>query len=311
MLSRRNIRVKVMQVYFAYERDKELPFEEAIKGYREFIANSYHLLLYNLFLMVEATKFSLEEKDKRLTKYIKTQEDLEFRPKFYENEYVQSLENNKGFQKALKLAGIQGFADKDILRKIYKEFTQTKEYLSFMEAPDGDKQATVDVLLSLFKFLIKNEVFSELLEDKYLTWEDDKSLIVGTVKKIIKALPAEEDAITMYQPDEETVTEFGEELLKVLQDKKALHTEWIEPVLKNWEIDRVAKMDMVLLRMAIAEFTGFPSIPTKVTLNEYVEMSKNYSTDKSKEFINGILDNLMKQLQESGQINKVGRGLIE
>jgi transcription antitermination protein NusB len=261
--------------------------------------------------MVEATKFSLEEKDKRLTKYIKTQEDLEFRPKFYENEYVQSLENNKGFQKALKLAGIQGFADKDILRKIYKEFTQTKEYLSFMEAPDGDKQATVDVLLSLFKFLIKNEVFSELLEDKYLTWEDDKSLIVGTVKKIIKALPAEEDAITMYQPDEETVTEFGEELLKVLQDKKALHTEWIEPVLKNWEIDRVAKMDMVLLRMAIAEFTGFPSIPTKVTLNEYVEMSKNYSTDKSKEFINGILDNLMKQLQESGQINKVGRGLIE
>jgi transcription antitermination protein NusB len=300
-----------MQVYFAFERDKELPFEEAIKGYREFIANSYHLLLYNLFLMVEATKFSLEEKDKRLTKYIKTQEDLTFRPKFYENEMVQSLEHNKGFQKALKLAGIQGFADKDILRKIYKEFTQTQEYLSFMEAADEDKQATIDVLLSFFKFLIKNEVFSELLEDKYLTWEDDKSLIVGTVKKIIKALPAEEDAVTLYKPDEETVTEFGEELLKVLQDKKTQHTEWIEPVLKNWEIDRVAKMDMILLRMAIAEFTGFPSIPTKVTLNEYVEMSKNYSTDKSKEFINGILDNLMKQLQEGGQINKVGRGLIE
>jgi N utilization substance protein B len=311
MLSRRNIRVKVMQVYFAYERDKDLPFEEAIKGYRDFIANSYHLLLYNLFLIVEATKFSLEEKDKRLTKYIKTKEDLEFQPKFYENEIIKSLESNQGFKKALKLAGIQSFEDKDILRKIYKEFTQTEDYQNFMKAEEGDTASSIDVYLSFFKFLIKNEVYSELLEDKYLTWEDDKSLIIGTIKKIIKALPAEEDAVTKYKPDAETVTEFGEELLKTLQDNKNLHIEWIEPILKNWEMDRVAKMDMILIRMAIAEFTGFPSIPTKVTLNEYVEMSKNYSTDKSKEFINGILDSLMKQLLESGEINKKGRGLIE
>ena len=127
----------------------------------------------------------------------------------------------------------------------------------------------------------------------------------------MKALPVEDDFCSHYLPDDETVKGFGEELLrKVFHEDREL-LEIIEPTLKNWDADRVATIDMILLKMALCELMIFPTIPTKVTLNEFVEISKRYSTEKSKDFINGILDRLMKQLNKDGKIKKEGRGLME
>ncbi len=311
MLSRRNVRVKVMQIYFAFERDKDQKFKDALLSYKTFIDNSYGLLIYNLYLFLEVTRNAVDDFEKKKSKYLTTQKDLDFKPKLYENPLIESLRNNTKFKSGLKRAGITESPDKDLLRKMYKDFSITEDYLAYIEDKEYSVDKDRDILLKLYKFLIKNELFLEFLEDKFITWEDDKSLIVGTMKKILKALPISEDGVAMYVPDEETVTEFGETLLRELYDTSEENDKLIEPVLKNWEMDRVAKMDMILLKMAICEFKGFPSIPTKVTLNEYVEISKNYSTDKSKEFVNGILDNLMKQLQAEGKIVKKGRGLLE
>ena len=147
------------------------------------------------------------------------------------------------------------------------------------------------------------------MEDQYSNWLDDKSLIVGSVKKTIRSLPGEEVFYEAYRPTADTIEEFGQELLhSVYYDDEEL-LEMISPVLNNWDADRVAILDMVILKMAISELTSFPTIPTKVTLNEFVEISKLYSTDKSKDFINGILDRLLKQLIKDGKISKEGRGL--
>jgi len=148
-----------------------------------------------------------------------------------------------------------------------------------------------------------------MLEDQFPLWSVDKSLIVGAMKKTIKAFPVEEDFLENYLPQHETVRDFGEELLKNVLGANAKLLEIITPSLKNWDADRVAVLDMIILKMALTEFLYFPSIPTKVTLNEFVDMSKSYSTDKSKDFINGILDRLLKNLTKDGMINKEGRGL--
>jgi len=167
------------------------------------------------------------------------------------------------------------------------------------------------ILLSLFKHCINNELYNEAIEDRYPTWIDDKSLVVGTVKKTIKGLPVQSDFTGIYKPTEETTKDFGEILFENVNKKNAELLEIIEPALNNWDADRVAVIDMILLKMAISELMIFSTIPTKVTLNEFVEISKLYSTDKSKDFINGILDRLMKKLKKEGKIKKEGRGLLE
>lgn len=131
------------------------------------------------------------------------------------------------------------------------------------------------------------------------------------MKKTIKALPVDGTFYQEYEPADETVKEFGEVLLKKVCEEDGDLSEIIEPMLKNWDAERVAVIDMILLKMAVCELVSFPTIPTKVTLNEFVEISKLYSTDKSKDFINGILDRLMKKLDKDGKIVKEGRGLIE
>ena len=158
---------------------------------------------------------------------------------------------------------------------------------------------------------MNNESFNDLIEDHYPLWQDDKSLVLGAVKKTLKALPTDERFFDEYLPSDETVKDFGEKLLSKVTTNNDKLLEIIEPTLKNWDVERVAIIDMILLKMAICELMNFPTIPTKVTLNEFVDISKQYSTDKSKDFINGILDRLMKQLHDSGKIVKEGRGLIE
>jgi len=136
-------------------------------------------------------------------------------------------------------------------------------------------------------------------------------LVAGAMKKTLKATPVSGDFFREHEPSDATVLEFGEELLKKTCEEDLSLFKEIEPTLRNWDAERVAILDMVMLKMALCELLHFPTIPTKVTINEFVEISKVYSTEKSREFINGILDRLMKELSDQGRIVKEGRGLLE
>lgn len=311
MLSRRNIRIKIMQLLYAKSRNADLDKEQVLEQYNENVKKAFDLYIFNLGLMCKVAEFSIQDFNIRGAKLLPSEADKTFKPELSSNEIFLSLKANGLLGKELQRIRFESRCDKENVHSIYKEFLKNETYLAYIKnnkLTDADHKA---VLLALYKHCINNVLFVETLDDEFLNWVDDKSLVVGAMKKTIKACPVSDDFMKEYRPVGETISEFGEVLLnKILDDDEEL-LGIIEPNLKNWDAERVAIIDMILLKMAIAELLIFPSIPTKVTLNEFVEISKLYSTDKSKDFINGILDRLMRKLTEEGKIAKKGRGLVD
>jgi N utilization substance protein B len=309
MLSRRNIRIKVMQMLYSMSRDPELSRDGLIQRYRHAIHKSYELYLFALHSFIRVAEYSKMDAAQKSAKLLPSEEDKQFTAQLGENPLITSMSKNEAFQRVLKRHKLTSRGDKDNIRLFYTDFAKTEEYKAYSLKSGATEEDHTAILLLLLKHCVNMESFNDYLEEHFPNWIDDESLVVGALKKTIKALPAESDFHEGYRPTAETVTDFGERLLIHVyeEDEELLAT--IEPTLKNWDADRVAVIDMILLKMALSELVDFPTIPTKVTLNEFVEISKLYSTDKSKDFINGILDRLMKQLNKEGKINKSGRGL--
>jgi N utilization substance protein B len=311
MLSRRNIRIKVMQVLYAMNRDQDMSYTNALNLYQLNIKHSFELYLLNLLQLLKIAEYSKADLKRKRSKLRPTEKDLRFTPKLFDNPLTHSLESNYGLKSLFTRHKIGAKLTEDNTRSLYVEFSKTEDYQNYLDQKESSAEDHKKALLSLYRFCVGNELFSDIIEDHYMSWIDDRSLVVGAMKKTLKALPADGDFFKDYMPPDETVKDFGEVLLKKVNADDANLSEIIEPTLKNWDAERVAVIDMILLKMAVCELISFPTIPTKVTLNEFVEISKLYSTDKSKDFINGILDRLMKKLEKEGKIVKEGRGLIE
>ena len=312
MLSRRNVRIKVMQTLYAANRNGQLTLRAVQQQYQRLVQRSFDLYLLNVLILIRVAEYARQDKARRENKLLPSDEDKAFRPHLADNVMIQSLSKHPALTRAFSKAQLMGKLDADIIRNLYIEFAQQEEdYLAYATSTEHSPEVHREKVLSLYKFLINHDSFVDLVEDQFPLWSDDKSLVVGAMKKTIKSLPAEDDFLDAYEPADETVKDFGEALLtKVIEaDQELLNL--IEPTLKNWDADRVAILDMILIKMALSEMLHFPTIPTKVTLNEFVELAKQYSTDKSKDFINGILDRLLKQLTDDGLINKKGRGLVD
>lgn len=310
MLSRRNIRVKVLQTLYAVNRDKGLDVKSATASYHEYIQQSFSLYLFNLLQLREIVKYSIQDAKHRQSKHLPSEDDKKFTTKAYHNDLIQSTLDNDTLNKHFNDLNISQYLTDDNTRLLYMDFLKTPEYKFYL-----DNGATTDdhrqMLLFLYKYSVTGELFNEQMDDYFANWWDDKSLVVGGMKKTIKAMPFDDAYIQAMKPAYDTVTEFGEALLLDVINNNDSLLETIEPALNNWDADRVAVVDMILLKMALSELMNFPTIPTKVTLNEFVEIAKLYSTDKSKDFINGILDRLFKKLDKEGKIKKEGRGLVE
>ncbi len=309
MLSRRSVRVKVMQLLYSLDRDSSLSLKDVLKSYNENIDHSYELFLFSIYVLIRISECSLSDMKKRKSKHLPSEYDKSFTDKLYNNALVKDLVENKPLQKKFENLAFESKVNLDYMEKIYLEFSKTDDYKAFISG-ESTNEKVQETLLTLFRYCRQNEYFNETLEDSYYNWVDDKSLVVGSVKKFLKLLPSEnQNAFKNFLPEDETVKEYGLNLLKTCIKKKQETMDMIIPVLENWDHDRLAVVDTILLQMAICELTDFPTIPGRVTLNEYVELAKNYSTAKSKEFINGILDKLMKDLTDKGLMSKVGRGL--
>ncbi len=311
MLSRRVVRIKVMQVLYATNRNGQEGPDNGTRAYRDLIDRSFELYLFNLLYLQRIAEYAHQDEARRQSKLRPTKEDADFTAKLANNDLLPSIAQNRELSRLYERYRFGSRIDADQVRLLYTEFAKTEPYHEYVFNQGAEADTHRKVYLALYKFLINNEVYTELLEEQFPLWTDDKSLIVGAMKKTIKALPVQADFYNDYRPSPETVQHFGEHLLNyvISSDEELLNI--IEPVLKNWDVDRVAIIDMILLKMALGELIQFPTIPTKVTLNEYVEISKLYSTDKSKDFINGILDRLLKKLLDDGLIQKEGRGLID
>ncbi|RMD72418.1 MAG: transcription antitermination factor NusB [Bacteroidetes bacterium] len=312
MLSRRNIRVKVMQALYAMTRDPLMSLKDTEKLYLDLLDQSWDLYLFSLLFWQKVALWAHKDQEQRQAKLLPSEEDKQFKPLLGQNPLIDFVVQHDDFQRLVRQRRLVQKVDEDIVKKLYKDFSQTDGYLEYALGKKGDDiEVHREMLMNLYKWLIKQELFDSLLEDLFPVWIDDKSLVVGAMKKTIRSLPDDPDLHRTHKPPHDATHDFGLHLLRqvVERDRELLQT--IKPTLKNWDIDRLAVLDMILLKMALAELLGCPTIPTKVTLNEYVEIAKLYSTDKSKDFVNGILDRLMKQLSEEGKIHKTGRGLMD
>ena len=311
MLSRRNVRIKVMQMLYSMSRDSKLGLNDVVHRYRASINKSFELYLFSLLSLIRIAGYARQDAAKKSAKLLPSEQDKQFTAKLVDNVLMKSLAENEGLQALFRKYKLTHRVDTDNIRLFYTDFAKTEEYQDYAVQDDDSLESHREILLSLYKHLLANEAYDDFVEDHYSNWIDDKSLVAGAIKKTIKGLPAVDDFYEEYRPTAETTEDFGEKLLRKACEEDVDLLGIIEPTLRNWDADRVAVIDMILLKMALCELMSFPTIPTKVTLNEFVEISKLYSTDKSKDFINGILDRLMKQLNKDGKIQKKGRGLQE
>ncbi len=296
---------------YTMSRDKSVDLQTILSRYRISIDKTFELYLFNLLLFMKVAAYARIDAKRKKSKHLPSDEDRKFTPKLAENPLMNSLLQNQALFRQFKKMNLEEKFDEDQVRRFYSEFSGSEEYNAFIDKSDNTQQDFINILLHLYKTCTNNESFIEIITDNYPLWEEDKSIVVGAIKKTIKALPAEENFFEAYIPTAETIDEFGKTLLIEVSKNETELLEVITPALKNWDADRVAVIDMILIKMAISEFIAFESIPTKVTLNEYVELAKVYSTDKSKDFVNGILDRLVKQLTDNGKIKKTGRGLVD
>jgi len=298
-----------MQSLYAYALDKEMTLNDAQLKYKDGVDRSYDLFLFSLYLIARVCSFASSDEKWRREKYLPDEKDKAFKSIFSSNALAQSFIQNEFLLKRAKKKDFDNLFDADVLKSLYQDFSQLDAYESYSTKKEWEDQEHIDMFHELLRFLKKKDTFTELLEDAFPNWIDDKSLVLGAIKKTFKAFPLQEGWLRDFYPDAPTVQEFGENLFVKTASKTEELEEIIKPKLKNWNIDRLALIDKLCLEMAIVEFIHFPTIPVNVTINEYVDLSKRYSTDNSKEFINGLLDKVKGDLLDSGKIVKQGRGL--
>ena len=311
MLSRRNVRIKVMQLLYAQRVDAEVTPARTLRAYDRMAEQSYLTLLFDLYLfgcvLAEATA-DLDRRGKRLRP---SASDRAFRAHLATNPLTRALAASPELRDQGRKHEFAELVDAERLRAFYEAATAWEGYAAYAEQAEPSDDAHLGALLKCHKALMDHEGYNDYLEDRFGRWDEDKSLVLGAAKKVLKALPQSALVLSTYRPDDETRVDFGEHLLRYVLEHDAELQAHIEPVLENWDAARVALLDMILIKMALSELLTFARIPPKVTLNEYVELAKLYSTDKSKEFINGILDRLLHSLRSEGLIVKEGRGLID
>ena len=302
MLSRRNVRIKIMQVLYAAQRQQMVSPKAYDSLFLKFVNGSFQLYLLNLLIVQRVCEYARHDLATRRAKLRPSEQDKAFRSILADNLSVRSLSDNTELSQVYDRANVRGMVDADQIQSLYREFIQTDDFRAYLAAGDVGHEANVAILLKLYKWLTKHDLFLNMVEDHFPLWNEDKSLVIGAMKKTLKATPLEQDFYKAYAEHGEAVTDFGRPLLKFVVEADEQLLERIKPLLQNWDAKRVALIDMILLKMAMGEFLQFPKIAAEVTMNEYVDISKSYSTDKSREFVNGVLDNLRKELEKEGLV---------
>lgn len=280
------------------------------------IERMYDLYLWFLLSFEELERFSAQRIADRMKKVRPTAEDLAPNRKFVDNAILNHFKNSNSLRRNAEEKNINwlGAVENDLMKKLFLHVVETDLYHDYMNDSDTSFEFQKQFAISLFKKEIANfELIHDYFENKSIFWIDDIDLMCAMVVKTIKQVKedsTEDTPILALYKDKEDELNFVKQLLRNTAKMDKENTELIDELTKNWELDRIAKMDVILLKMAITELKVLTSIPKKVTLNEYIEISKYYSTPKSQVFINGILDKAIPLLEERGQLKKTGRGLI-
>lgn len=319
MLTRRHLRIKVMQAIYAHHSIGDEPIEKREKKMLRSFDQLYNLVFYQLSFLIEIFDFAKEKVDEGKNKLLPSQEDLEPNTKFINNRVIEKLRHNRDYVDNFNRLRINWSEHKEVIRKLYWAIREHKIYRDYMTNSQSSFQEDRALVVNIVKEFISDYTsLKNIYEEESIFWDEDYYAANQMLINIIEGMSPEDDELKKLPHifkdyDENGKSEdkqFAVDLFRKTLLQSNNYEDMITTKAQNWEFDRIAKVDLILLKMAIAELLEFPAIPVKVTMNEYIEVSKYYSTPKSRIFINGILDNLIAEMQADGKIKKTGRGLI-
>lgn len=318
MLSRRQLRIKVLQALYAFFQSKENRIDIAEKKLLKSIEKLYELYIFQLSFILEIFEYAEKRIEEAKNKFLPTESDLNPNKKFINNKFLKQLSENKDLIKKIDALKISWSDEKNLIRKTFLKISESNKYKDYMSSSDNSYYADKEIVIKLLKKEIsENEILKNFYEDRSIYWVDDYYAVTMLIIKTIKLFQEDWDEFVPLPSIYKTSDKDGNEDRKFIIElfrKTIIHSREYEQLIdkktKNWELDRIAVMDIILIKMALAELLEFPNIPVKVTMNEYIELSKLFSTPKSKIFVNGILDKLIVDLNKKNLINKTGRGLM-
>ncbi len=302
MISRRNIRVKVMQTLYSIDSmSGDLKPGEAVTILTKKIEQSRQLFTYLLYFITEVARYAETDARQRASKHLPTAEDLNINTRIAGNELLWKILEEPSYKKAVADLKPQNIIDTELLKKTYQQLVASPEYGEYIEMQARDKKSEKEILVFIFSnLMLPGETFITHVEELFINWDDDAEMMNQLVLNYLQK-PSHYNITEILSPDK---WDFAKGLLETVLAKKDLCMELIKPKLKNWDAERIAALDMIILQMGVCEFLFFETIPTKVTINEYIDLAKEYSTVQSGQFVNGLLDNIHKELSAQNKIQK-------
>ena len=303
MINRRNIRVKVMQTLYTISTlEAEAKPGDAVKILQKHFDQTRQLFIYLVYFLSEVARYPETDAHHRASKHLPTYEDLHVNTKLTGNERQLKINDDPSFKEFLKKDHPESLLDKELVRKIYQDLVETKEYKTYIAKPKREKKEEREILeFILEKFMLEKENFLSHVEENFTNWDDDGEMVILLLANYLQ----KPGTYNFKEMISEEKWNFAKSLLQTVREKSEHLESLVIPKLKNWDPERIALLDMILMKMGVAEFLYFETIPPKVTINEYIDLAKEYSTSQSGQFVNGILDNIHKELVQQGKMHKV------
>ena len=302
MISRRNIRVKVMQsLYTMDSMSSDINTAEAVRQLKKQIDQTRKLFVYLVYFLSEVARYAEKDALKKASKHLPTEQDLNVNTKIVGNQLLWKIVEEQSYVAACTETKPQLLIDEELLKKTYQALVQSEEYIDYTGLQSREKKGEKDILEFIFTdLMLPNENFISHVEEHFINWDDDAEMMNILILNFLQK-PASFNFNEFVSKEK---WDFAKGLLETTIEKKEVTLELLKPKLKNWDADRIAALDLIIIEMGISEFLFFETIPTRVTINEYIDLAKDYSTPQSGQFINGILDNIHKELSAEGKINK-------
>lgn len=314
MLNRRHLRIKILHALYALEQSKDGNISRAEKELFHSIQKMYEMYLFLMLVMTEIKTVAEKRIEEGKKKKLPSEADLNPNLKLVNNRFLAQLERNKELFSKAEKCKVNWVGEQELIRRLYRSLLDSDAYKEYMTSEESSYDEDKSAIVRMFKkHLINDESLQYFFEEKSIFWIDDLDLAASMVIKTFKSFKEDSDdhhPILPLWKDEDDEQSFVQVLFRKTVTQSEEHTALLKKYTENWDIERIALMDIILMKMALAEVREFNQIPEKVSLNEYIEISKFYSTPKSSNFINGVLDKLFTELKEDGTIKKVGRGLI-
>lgn len=311
MISRRLLRVKALQILYAYRATENPSINRAEKELIFSIEKSYDLYHLIFLLLTDLTLYGRQRMEIARSKFFPTEDESNPNARFLNNRMIAQIEESKPFRQYIETKKLSWTNQEELIKSLYRSILEWDVYQDYMTREDDSFEQDKKFITRLIgELILPDESFMQVLEEQSIYWNDDIEAIGSMVLKTLSKWkePTGLHLLSMYSNEDDRL------FVITLFRKCILHSDEYQELIKkfseNWDFERLAWMDILIMQMAITEAIHFPSVPTKVSLNEYIEISKYYSTEKSSHFINGILDKIFIQLKADNKIQKTGRGLI-